>query len=312
MSRENNNIKTGGCFFTWDIHYACNYRCSYCYFHETWEEEARKNRYPGLDKWKEIWGSIYERYGEAHIHISGGEPFTYPDFIGLVEYLTGRFTVEFDTNLFFDVEDFMKRIGPDRVKFATAFHPQFADFEVYIKKLLKLKKAGYDLGVNYVAFPEQLEKITVYKQRLSEVYISFDIMPFRGKYEGREYPQGYTPEEKEKIRNCDPGTAEKMLDAYGDNGSDEESPKPLNPHKGKLCRMGQKYAKIHSNGNAYRCCLIKEKGYIGNLIDGTFALFDEPAACDLDKCPCWVAMIVGEEKNWDFHWVTPHSFRQET
>jgi organic radical activating enzyme len=316
---DRSTIPPKKCFFTWDIHYACNYRCSYCFFCDSWEEEKKKNRYPGLDRWKRIWDDIYERYGEAHLHISGGEPFHYPDFIDLVVHLTKNFTVEFDTNLSFDVEEFMRRVGPERVKFATSFHPQFADFEVYLKKVTALKKGGYDLGVNYVAFPEQLKDMARYKQRLDEVHISFDIMPFRGKYRGSEYPQSYTDAEKELICSCDPRTAPRMLGAYGKKeGADEQKapaatdkpqaptgPAATNPHYGKPCRMGQMYAKIHANGNAYRCCLIKDGGLLGNLIDGTFALYEEPQPCTYDKCPCWVAMVVNEEQNWLFHWVTP-------
>jgi hypothetical protein len=94
--------------------------------------------------------------------------------------------------------------------------------------------------------------------------------------------------------------------ASGDKPEEKkDAPASANPHLGKPCRMGQMYTKIHSNGNAYRCCLIKGPGLLGNLIDGTFALYEEPKSCSYDKCPCWVAMIVNEEKNWLFHWSTP-------
>ncbi|HLD29536.1 MAG TPA: hypothetical protein VJC03_04280, partial [bacterium] len=260
-------------------------------------------RHPGLGRWKEIWDAVAQRYGEGHLHISGGEPFIYPDFISLAAHLIKNFTVEFDTNLSFDVDEFMAKVGTERVKFATAFHPRFADFEIYIGKLLKLKKAGYDLGVNYVAYPEQLAEMGEYRKRFEEVHISFDIMPFRGTYRGREYPEGYTEEEKRLLRSIDPRTASRMLDVYAGG---ENKGKPLNPHKGKKCRMGQVYVKIHPDGQAYRCCLIKEKGKKGNIIEGTFAFDEDPQVCDLDKCPCWVAMVVGEEDNWLFHWKTPH------
>ncbi|MCB4791212.1 MAG: radical SAM protein [Elusimicrobia bacterium] len=305
MKNARKNIPPGKCFYTWDIHYACNYRCSYCFFNDTWEEEKKKNRYPGIEEWKRIWGDIYDKYGEGHLHISGGEPFHYPGFIELVSFLTDKFTVEFDTNLSFDVDEFMKKIPPDRVRFAASFHPQFADFGTFLKKAKALKDGGYDLGVNYVAFPEQLARMEEYKSGFDIEHISFDVMPFRGKYKGKEYPQSYTKEERELVCKCDPRTAPKMLESYGDKNDGDKKEKPLNPHLGKLCRMGQVYTKIHSNGNAYRCCLIKEEGKIGNLIDGTFALYDEPKECRLDKCPCWVAMIVDEEKNWLFHWQTP-------
>lgn len=286
-------------FYTWDIHYACNYRCSYCFFSDRWDEVSKENRYLDVREWKEIWDKIFAKYGTGHIHISGGEPFTYPSFITLVSHLTKKFTVEFDTNLSFDITDFMNNVEADRVRFAAAFHPEFVDIDVYLRKVLNLKDSGYDIGINYVAYPPHLAKIQAYKNIFESNYISFDIMPFRGKYQGREYPKEYTKEEKELIRCADPRTAAKMLESYG-------SEKKLS-RKTRLCRMGQMYTKIHPDGTAYRCCYISEKGKLGNLIDGTFSLNKEAKICEYDECPCWVAMILDCEKDWLFHWKIPRS-----
>lgn len=328
------NIPPNRCFFTWDIHYACNFRCTYCFFYHSWDDEMKKNRYPGLEKWKQIWDDIYEKYGGGHVHISGGEPFCYPDIFEITKHLIKNFTVEFDTNLSWDVDKFMSMIGPEKVKFAASFHPQFANFEEHLIKIKKLKDAGYDLGINYVAHPTQLEKMPYYKQKLDEIHVSLDVMPFRGKYQGKEYPISYTEEEKRFIESVDKNTASRMLEAYApkeknrenkvdtekqdiktDNEiikKEEKESKDSTAHYAKtnknyhkLCRMGQMYTKILSNGNAYRCCLQKEDGLLGNLIDGTFKFYEEPKICVYDKCPCWVAMITNEEENWLFHWKTP-------
>jgi organic radical activating enzyme len=333
--KKRSEIPPNRCFYTWDIHYECNFRCSYCFFCDSWEEEKKKNRYPGLEKWKQIWDDIYKRYGDGHIHISGGEPFCYPDILELTQHLIKNFTVEFDTNLSWDVDEFMSLIGPERVKFAASFHPQFSNFEEHIVKIKKLKDAGYDLGINYVAHPTQLEKMKYYKQKLDEIHVSLDVMPFRGRYNGKLYPNEYTDEEKQIIESTDKNTASRMLEAYAGkkedkkekSGQQQEEKKneniqqhselkkhsddstahyaDTNKHYRKLCRMGQMYTKIHSNGNAYRCCLIKEEGLLGNLIDGTFKFYEEPQPCVYDKCPCWVAMVTNEEENWLFHWQTP-------
>ena len=327
------NIPPNRCFFTWDIHYECNFRCSYCFFCDSWEEEKKKNRYPGLDKWKQIWDDIYKKYGGGHIHISGGEPFCYPDIFELTLHLIKKFTVEFDTNLSWDVDKFMSLIGPERVKFAGSFHPQFADFEEHFLKIKKLKDAGYDLGINYVAHPTQLEKMPYYKQRLAEIHVNLDVMPFRGTYNGKIYPKNYSEEEKRIIEATDKNTASRMMEAYESHDADKNLPKETpkhieeeniqlsiknnvaydstahyaktNKHYHKLCRMGQMYTKIHPDGNAYRCCLVQPDGFIGNIIDGTFKFYEEPMPCTYDKCPCWVAMILNEEENWLFHWKTP-------
>ena len=212
----------------------------------------------------------------------------------------------------------MSEIRPGKVKFAASFHPQFSKFEEHLVKIKKLKDAGYDFGINYVAHPTQLEKMPYYKQKISELYVSFDVMPFRGKYQGKEYPISYTEEEKRLIESVDKNTASRMLEAYSPKKKEEEikvekykSNDPTahfaktNKHYHKLCRMGQMYTKILSNGDAYRCCLQKPEGLLGNLIDGTFEFYEEPKICVYDKCPCWVAMITNEEENWLFHWKTP-------
>jgi tetratricopeptide (TPR) repeat protein len=69
--------------------------------------------------------------------------------------------------------------------------------------------------------------------------------------------------------------------------------------------MGYRYAKIHPNGNAYRCCIIQDDGYLGNLLDGTFSFHDAPAPCTYSQCSCWAAMILGEEDRWGGHWRKP-------
>lgn len=285
-------------FFTWDIHYACNYRCEYCFFSKKWEEMSKENKYPGLDTWKRIWDTIYTRYGSGHIHVSGGEPFTYPSFIDLAAYLTKNYTIEFDTNLSFDVDDFISRMPPGRVKFATAFHPAFVSLNVYLEKVLKLKKAGFDIGINYVAYPLQLERMKEYKEAFDKHHISFTIMPFRGEFQGRVYPQGYTEEQKALIIQCDSNltVSSKMIEWYG---------KDKLSRKGIICRMGQMYTKIHPNGEAFRCCFINDKGKLGNLIDGTFSLWDQPQLCEYPECPCWTAMVIGQEEQWQSHWVIP-------
>ena len=34
------NIPPNRCFFTWDIHYACNFKCTYCFFCEFSDEAS--------------------------------------------------------------------------------------------------------------------------------------------------------------------------------------------------------------------------------------------------------------------------------
>lgn len=187
------------CFYTWDIHYGCNFRCPYCYLHDGWDEYQKKNRYPGLAFWQKRWGELYERYGEGHIHISGGEPFTYPDIIPLVASLSDRFTFEFDTNMSLDVELFARSVPPGRARFCASWHPRAISFKDFLKRVLVLKNAGFHVGVNFVAYPPHLELMKDARAELLKHDISMNIMPFKGAYNGKTYPLQYSEKEKELV-----------------------------------------------------------------------------------------------------------------
>lgn len=76
----------------------------------------------------------------------------------------------------------------------------------------------------------------------------------------------------------------------------------------RLCRMGQMYAKVYPIGDAYRCCA-KGTAKMGNLLDGSFKLSDEPLLCESEHCFCWRCMMAGEEDTWAQHWVIPHKIK---
>lgn len=292
-------------FFTWDIHYNCNYRCPHCYFSGQWEELSKKNAYPGTEKWAEVWEDIYQRYGSARIHISGGEPFAYPDIYNLTAKLLKRHSIGFDTNLSLDVDEFLKVVmNPEKVSFSASFHPSLSDSREFLQKLQRLRDAGSVTGgLNFVAFPPALKYLENFQNEAREAGFEVTVLPYRGEWKGKEYPKDYTPEERLRLWNEKPqkekkeessGPSEEMLKWYG---SDKDG------REGLDCRMGEVYAKIHPDGTAHRCCMTWENwGCVGNLLDGSFSLYDGPRPCPYARCACSAAMIIGEEERWKNHW----------
>lgn len=290
----NNQTLLGKRFWNWDIHYACNYRCSYCFLAGKWDVAAKENRYPGLEKWKEVWNRIYKEYGSCHIHFSGGEPFTYPDFIELIVFLSEKHTLEFSTNLSFNVKSFIETINPLKVKLGASFHPEFAVFEEFFEKSLRLKENGYQIHISFVAYPPQLKDAKAIKAECEKKKIRFVIQPFRGKYKEQIYPDNYTVSEKELIKSCggNLATNEGLLSFQLNQKQKKE----------KLCHMGQMYGKVYASADVYRCCSSQAEK-IGNLLDeADFRLFDDPAFCKIENCFCWRRMVVGEEESWSRHW----------
>lgn len=279
-------------FFTWEITYECNYRCTYCHAPKPCHANVRKTVYLDLKKWIKIWDDVYENYGACYILISGGEPFVYPSFIDLITELQRNHILEFCTNLEWDVKPFIERLNPKRVKVGTSFHPEFANLNTFLQRLRLLKDNSFRVTTNFVPWPPLLNKMSDYKEAIEGVGVQFVLQPYIGEYEGRKYPQGYTESQREYFKifkdSCNISTL--------DFKTTEKSNK-----KGKLCRMGQNYAFIHPDGELERCC--KDHSLkLGNIIDGTIRLLEEPLPCTIEECNCWRCMLVETEPEWVSHW----------
>jgi MoaA/NifB/PqqE/SkfB family radical SAM enzyme len=292
-------------FLTWDIHYGCNYQCSYCNTPKPWDPPDKwdKNRdkivYPHIDKLLEIWQDIYDKYGSCEIHITGGEPFVYPSFLKLIHFLSNIHTLEIITNLSTDVNDILNNVTADRVRIGTTFHPEFVDLNEFLQKHLVLRKNGFETWANYVAYPPQMGKMAGFKKEFDKLGISFNMQPYMGFLNGKEYPAGYDAEELAHLKGCyDNEDIVNTKTIEWKTGTDYKKTKD------KLCRMGQMYAKIYPNGDAYRCCG-PHKETIGNIFNGTFKLFNEARPCDCEPCFCWRCMLVEKEPSWTQHWIVP-------
>lgn len=259
-------------YFTWDVHYKCNFRCPYCWFYTGWAEAAKQNIYLSPEEWMVHWSRVYEKYGCVDIEITGGEPLLYPNFIELVKLLSTIHKVKVTTNMSGDVGTFAKEINPGKVSLDMNFHILFIDLETFIKKVLILKRAGFKGGVCYLAYPPQMNKIGYLNERFKQEGIGFALAAFWGEYNEKKYPQSYTDEEREMMQPL-LGNIDRIT--YHLNA---ESP------KGKLCNAGHKYAGIHANGNVVRCGPLADK-VIGNIMDENFHLFDDPIPCEADACP---------------------------
>jgi len=268
LSRLNGKIS-----FAWDIHYKCNFRCPYCWFFDNWAQQARRNLYLTTKEWMAIWRRIFDKYGETHIAITGGEPFIYPNFIELVKELSSLHIVKITTNMSGNIEEFIRKISPRRVYLDLNFHAAFVpDLNEFIQKVKLLHNAGFDAGVCYLAYPPQLAMTNFYKKRFEESGIRFALAAFWGKYGGKKYPISYSNEEREIIKPF-----------LGDVARMDYHLNAASP-KGKLCNAGYKYANIQGDGAVVRCAQYASQP-IGNIADPEFCLLDNPSPCEKDFCP---------------------------
>lgn len=183
-------------FFTWQITYKCNYKCTYCHTPKDGQKNAVDTTILSKEKWIKIWDDIYKMYGECEINISGGEPTIYPNFFDIVKEISKQHKIEIVTNLSFNEEKVIHELNPERVRFATSFHPQHADINEFISKIKNIKNLGFIVTTNFVPWPPFFDKIKFFKKSFDENNINIVLQPFDGIYNGKKYPDSYTDEEK--------------------------------------------------------------------------------------------------------------------
>ncbi len=284
--------KTKHVEFEWLIHYKCNYRCSYCFFDGKWEDVERFNKYLSPEKWIKAWMRVSRGYEYVRLLITGGEPFIYPSFIELLKELSKYFSIGFDTNLSCNKEqliDFVNNTVISNISLGLSFHPAFSNFETFLEKALFLKENGVNnICVQYVAHPLQLEQMGYFQNRFMENGLYFIPLPFRGKYNGKDYPNAFRDEEK------------KMLYTSTSNLNEEHKERVKNHlnqvvSKNKLCTAGLLYARVDNDGTVYRCghyATNSRNGTIGNLFNENFRLLKEPFPCEQEVCPCEFRWLV--------------------
>lgn len=189
-------------------------------------------------------------------HVSftgGGEPFLVSNLIEACEKITKRHYISLITNLTsFRVKEFAKRINPNKV-FCILASAHIKELErrnlldTYFDNFLLLKKKGFNIMADEVAYPPLTNEVKRYKQLFKEKNIELKFSPFLGKYNGKKYPNSYIKKE---------------LKIFKLNKSDGNSPKRHYKYH-KICNAGYNVAVVDSKGNIYPCMFIKDK--IGNI-----------------------------------------------
>jgi len=282
-----NNSPESKISFSWDIHWQCNYRCPYCWWHGRWENLSRQNYYPGIERLIAAWMRFYDLYGSVHINISGGEPMLYHGFFEFVAAIIKYHTLVINTNLSGDVKKMIENMNNsiDRIKFNATFHPLFADLNEFIAKAKLLQDSNFSICVTYLAWPPQIKDILVYRKKFEENGLQMVVLTFWGKYNNQNYPDSYTEEEREIINPN-----------LGKRSGAEYQTKPIIT-QGKECNAGHTYATIHPDGKALRCgggSWENEDSSLGNIFDYDFKLLDKPQPCTSKYCPCneWAFLLV--------------------
>lgn len=168
---------------------ACNYNCSYCINNYNALEKSR-----GYLTGKEWVQALNHIEGNIPITLQGGEPSLHPDFIYIINNLKPEIDIDILTNLQFDIDEFIKKVDPNRVKrdapyasIRVSFHPEVMDLEKTLSDVRKLLNEGYSVGIWGLLHPAYIEQIMLVKEKSEALGIDFRTKEFLGFYEGKLY-----------------------------------------------------------------------------------------------------------------------------
>jgi MoaA/NifB/PqqE/SkfB family radical SAM enzyme len=249
--------------------FRCNLNCPYC---DVSGGRAPKDGFY-IKNWREMegkyWIEMLEKAPPAIFHMTGGEPFLYKDFYHVLNNLPKKHLFFVVSNLTMPVEKFLKSAPLGQLlSFSASLHPSAPNFSLreFVNKLDKLRDAGVNTYVNYVAYPEQINHVPRLRRILENHNTAFNVDPFVSEtYE-------YTAEEKRAVSTY--VTRKREL---GYNWDDEGVP--------KYCSAGQKYFLMLPNGDVYRCHSgffhhKRDRFYLGNFKEGTFKPYAKPEYCE--------------------------------
>jgi len=287
---------------SWDIHLACNYDCGYCWFHGHWKDLGRDNLYAPAPEWARQWERFNARYGPAKVDIAGGEPFTYPAFPEILASVPRNNLASVSTNLSWEPERVIGLVDPAKAEFSASFHPDFVAPEVFIDKVIKLRRGGFHASASVVAYPPFLARLPDWLDAFVSRGIHLTVHPFRGEWNGREYPYSYTPSARglldwlirgEYLTRYPPETVNALQRNCASSGLTDNSlileyQLGRRSPRGELCNTGVLYGRLRADGEVTRCA---QGGCLGSFPREDFLMGAEPLPCPFHHCDCPNEMI---------------------
>lgn len=261
----------------WQTNGVCNYDCSYCI-------QSRKYRtgHPSdadIDRFLAFFGTLS---GVWEIKMSGGEPFAFRAFMDRIvpglAILPHRVSVL--TNLSAPIRHlrrFVDLVGDKLDVVSASLHLEYVQADEFIAKAVALRqmlRPETALVINSVLVPGTLDSLVGVRRAVEGAGLKYFPQVMKTKHGVHEYPDS---------------EQQRFVQLVGR----DPTPRDANTapsYRGTLCWTGVEYFVLDQQGNAWSCRTAKRfaEGYLGNVLDGSFALRQKPKPCTYDICPCTV------------------------
>jgi MoaA/NifB/PqqE/SkfB family radical SAM enzyme len=296
----------------WYLLATCNYRCSYCFL-PVEALGSKLRRFASPEQWSTAFDATKKRW---LIHITGGEPTVYPDFVAICESLTRQHVISVNSNLSRSVvRSMVGRVDPLRVSFVNAgFHVmeriRHRGNEEFLTNARFLQDAGFRVIVTAVATPEVVADLSGVAAECAAAGLQLAPKVLRGSYAGKHYPRDYQPHERARLRDAISLARDYYTTKFDgwpppsiDVLADDELLYGLPDFRGRSCSAGFRFAAIAPNGDVYRCGGSRPE--LGNLLNGTLRLNGGPAPCDRKYCVYFCKKYTADAARFPAREVTP-------
>jgi hypothetical protein len=220
--------------------------------------------------------------GEWEIKMSGGEPFAFKAFVGkivpgLIERTSHDLSVLTNLSAPIGVLDRFAELTRGRLRIVSAsLHLEHTRAEDFAEKAARLASRIGDASLvcNVVLVPGRLEEVASAKDTLEAAGLRFFPQIMKTKHGTVDY------DEVDRRR---------LLPLLGER----PTPRTANlapSYRGRTCWSGVEYFVLSQTGDAYRCRTAKRfgEGFLGNVLSGEVTLWERPASCSYEICPCTV------------------------
>lgn len=248
--------------FDWHLTNRCNFDCAYCHP----QIKTVLNRKDLNEPLAEFITTRFNELGTTClIHMSGGEPFLFPDFVRLASGLTQQHFISINTNLSLpNVDTFATQIDPLRVvKIAAALHIEERErlnysLDDFVNKVALLIRSGFPISILYILYPPLLSRAAADIATINRLG-PYDLQAkvFKGIYQGQRYPEAYSGDARELVAELSGSYPNNQQYISGDTS-----------FKGLDCSAGRNSFKILVNGEVRRCASVPHS--YGNIYNGTF------------------------------------------
>ena len=191
----------------------CNYKCPYCYY--SYSPKAENYYWGAIDTWRK---SFKDTFGNQNLvfYLAFGEPTLGEAFYDVVKMIEDEpnWKLRITSNISQDLERLVAtRLAREGRLFINAsFHPTEIGLDVFVEKLLFLRKHGIESPVIYVMWPPFLDRFEKDFEVFDRNNFLVHVRRFKGKYKGKYYPYAYTALERQFIaKYCDDATIKYML-----------------------------------------------------------------------------------------------------